>query len=96
LKKLLPLIALFFFTISAALPGFAQTSDEDLKALIKEIKSLKEGQATIQKDIQEIKNLLNTKQLPPKPQDIALSVDGAYFKGDKNAKVTLIEFTDIQ
>jgi protein-disulfide isomerase len=96
LKKLLPLIALFFFTISAALPVFAQTSGEDLKALIKDMKSLKEGQATIQKDIQEIKNLLNTKQAPPKPQDIALSVDGAYFKGDKNAKLTLIEFTDIQ
>ena len=31
----------------------------------------------------------------PSPEAV-LSVDGAPFKGDKNAKLTLVEFTDYQ
>jgi protein-disulfide isomerase len=82
-----------------ALAGFAQPSD-DLRNLRKEVDALKEGQKAIQGDLQEIKNLLRARPTvaapAAPPQEAALSVDGAPFKGEKNAKVTLVDFTDYQ
>lgn len=78
-------------------PGFTQSSEE-LKALRKEIETLKQGQSAIQKELQEIKSLLRgrTATPPPEPQNVVLSVKDDVFKGDKNAKLTLIEFSDYQ
>jgi protein-disulfide isomerase len=96
-KKLATLIVLFGLILFVTKPALSQKSSEDLKAIKKDIQSLKEGQATIQKELREINNLLQTKQAPPaKPQDITLSVEGAHFKGEKTAKVTLVEFSDFQ
>lgn len=75
--------------------GLTQSSEE-LKALRKEIETLKQGQSAIQKELQEIKSLLQGRQAPSIPQDVVLSVDNDPFKGDKNAKLTLIEFSDYQ
>jgi len=97
LKKLVTLTIILGLTLFVTQPALSQKSSEDLKAIKKDIQSLKEGQAAIQKELKEIKNLLQTKQAPPsKPQDIVMSVDSAHFKGEKNAKVTLIEFSDFQ
>ncbi len=97
MKKLAALIVLFGLILLVTQPVLSQKPDEDLKAIKKDIQSLKEGQANIQKELREIKNLLQTKQAQPaKPQDITLSVEGAHFKGEKNAKVTLMEFSDFQ
>ncbi|HXJ83421.1 MAG TPA: hypothetical protein VMS64_32635 [Candidatus Methylomirabilis sp.] len=76
--------------------GGAQTSD--VQALKKEIDGLKEGMTAIQKDLQEIKTLLRARAAgpPPPPQEAMVSIDGAPFKGKKDAKVTLVEFTDYQ
>jgi protein-disulfide isomerase len=80
-------------------PGIAQTSDE-VKALRKDVETLRDGQAAIQRDLQEIKRLLQTR--PPAaaaaapPQEVVLNLDGAPVKGAKSAKVTLVEFTDYQ
>ena len=84
----------------------AQSGDE-LRALGKEVEALKSGQTAIQKDLQEIKSLLQ--RAPPaaapaparpaagaEPSDVVVSIDGAPFKGDKDAKVTVVEFTDYQ
>lgn len=78
-------------------PGFAQPGDE-LKALRKEIETLKEGQATIRKDLEAIKDFLRGRQAVPLPEtpDILLTVAGHPFKGDKHATLTLIEFSDYQ
>jgi protein-disulfide isomerase len=81
--------------------GLAQ-SGGDVQSLKKEIDALKEGQTAIQKDLQEIKNLLRARPVaappapPPPPQEVVVSVDGAPFKGKKDAKVTLVDFTDYQ
>lgn len=80
-------------------PGIAQTSDE-VKALRKDVETLRDGQAAIQRDLQEIKRLLQTR--PPAaaaaapPQEVVLNLDGAPVKGAKSAKVTMVEFTDYQ
>jgi len=86
----------------------AQTSSaqsgDDVRALNKEIEALKAGQTAIQKDVQEIKSLLQgaAAQAPTparagaEPVDLIVSVEGAPSKGEKTAKVTVVEFTDYQ
>ena len=88
----LVLLAVFF-----PQPAFAQ-SGEELKTLRKEIEELKEGQKAIQKELEAIKGLLRARQTrrPPAPTNVVLSVDGAPYKGDKSAKLTLIDFSDYQ
>lgn len=84
----------------AAIPVFAQ-STTDVDAMKKDIQSIKESQQTIQKDLQEIKKLLATRPQqaaagPADPVNVVLDVTGAPFKGDKNAKYTVIEFSEYQ
>ena len=92
LKILLGLIILTLFYTS---PGFTQSSEE-LESLRKEIEALKRGQITIQKELQAIKNLLQRMQTPVPQTRLILSTEGSPFKGDKNSKLTLIEFSDYQ
>jgi len=87
--------------VLGAPPGLTQSSD-DLNNLRKEVETLKEGQKAIQSDLQEIKNLLRSRPTAAAPAapapaaEVTLSVDGAPVKGDKTAKVTLVDFTDYQ
>jgi len=83
-------------TLLSAQPGSAQTSDE-LKGLKKEIETLKEGQKAIQRDLQEIKNVLRARGLLDEvPPNLFIDISGRPFKGDKNAKLTLMEFSEYQ
>lgn len=97
MKKFAALAALAALTFFDIHPGFAQSSQE-LKALRAEIEALKEGQKAMQQDLQEIKTLLRTRPAaaPAAPENPVISVDGAQFKGEKTAKLTLIEFSDFQ
>ena len=78
----------------------AAQSAPDAQALQKEIDVLKAGQQAIQKDLAEIKKLLQNQRAKPsqpapfKPQDV--SIKGAPFLGEADAKLTLVEFTDYQ
>jgi protein-disulfide isomerase len=81
-------------------PGSAQSSDE-LRSLRKEIEAIKEGQNKLQKDVQDIKALLQggragTPSTPSQPVSMVLTLDGDPVKGDRNASVVLVEFTDYQ
>jgi protein-disulfide isomerase len=90
------LIMLFCICIQ---PVFAKSTSDDINALKKEVEALKEGQKAIQKDIQDIKKQLITKQAPPAPpefKEAVIELGDNPFKGDKNAKVTLVEFSDYQ
>ena len=91
------LLGLMLLTLVFPQPAFSQSSEE-LKGLRKELEALKEGQTAIQKDLQEIKTLLRTRPAaaPAEPQNIVLSVADAPFKGEKTAKLTLIDFSDYQ
>nr|BAL54143.1 thiol:disulfide interchange protein DsbA [uncultured Acidobacteriota bacterium] len=73
-------------------------SNPELQALRREIEALREGQARIEKQLQEIRDLLSTILVPrpTAPREIALTVDGAPAKGEKTARVILIEFSDYQ
>ena len=96
-KYVTALFSFIFVSLFSPQPGFTQTSEE-LKALGKEIESLKQGQSAIQKDLEEIKTLLRGRVAtpPPEPQNVVLSVKDDPFKGKKDAKLTLIEFSDYE
>ena len=74
----------------------------DLK---KDVEALKRGQADIQKQLQEIQRLLQTRAAAPapRPRPSAPDVAGVEFrlgdrptKGESTAPLTLVEFTDYQ
>jgi hypothetical protein len=81
-------------TFVLAGPGAAQqTTTDDLK---KEIDSLRTMLQAIQKDLQEIKGLV-TRQ-PPASSAIGAVIDfgNSPIKGERTAKLTLVEFSDYQ
>jgi hypothetical protein len=87
-----PILIILLFTQ----PGFAQTSEE-FRGLKKELDELKQSQMAIQKDLQEIKNLLRSMGvLPEEPKNLFFNIAGKPFTGDKNARLTLIEFSEYQ
>ncbi len=80
--------------------AFAQGSDEDLR---QEIEALKKGQQQIQKDLQEIKQLIKSQPKAAPPPPAGPNVKGKVFdlganpvKGERTAQLTLVEFTDYQ
>jgi protein-disulfide isomerase len=115
MKQLTAVASLAVLTFLNAAPGVAQTSDEfkalredigalkEIQALRREVEGLKEGQRGIEKDLQEIKTLLQNRPsvaaaptAPTIPQNLVFDINGAPVKGKKDAKLTLIEFTDFQ
>jgi protein-disulfide isomerase len=99
MRRLVRLAALAAVTLTLwPQQGIGQPADE-MKALKKEIETLREGQVGIQKELQEIKGLLRARPsaaAPAPPQEVVVSVDGAPFKGERTAKVTVVDFTDYQ
>ena len=99
MKRFMALGVIVILTLFFTHHGFGQTG-EDLKSLREEIKALKEGQTAIQKDLQEIKNLLRTRQAqpqaPPPFKEAVVSIDAGQVKGDKDAKFVMIDFSEYQ
>ena len=96
--KLSPASVVFGLVLSASSFGSAQTADEQMK---KDIEALKEGQQAIQRDLAEIKRLLQTRPAAAAPAPDVLpkepvAITGEPFKGNGTAKVALIEFSDYQ
>jgi hypothetical protein len=90
------ILGVFLIFLLFTQPGLTQPSDE-LKSLKKEIENLKEGQKAIQKDLQEIKNRLQLMGvLPEEPKNVFLNIAGKPIKGNKNARLTLMEFSEYQ
>jgi hypothetical protein len=98
-KKLLAISIIFVMTLVFTQTGCSQTSDE-LKPIIEEMKVLKKRQEDIRKELQEVKKLLQGRAAPRRAaaefKEAIINIAGEPFMGDKNAKVTLIDFTDYQ
>jgi protein-disulfide isomerase len=98
MKRGLVSLILMMFLLALISPVAAKSAD-DINALKKEVEALKEGQKAIQKDIQDIKKQLSTKQTPPAPpafKEAIIDLNDSPFKGKKDAKVTIAEFSDYQ
>lgn len=93
---------LFFLLLTVVLlnPLYAQSDFkvEEPKQLQRQINDLREAQKAIQKDLQEIKILLRGRAAAPNlpPTNLTLRIAASPFRGDENAKLTLIEFSDYQ
>jgi len=88
--------SLILIVLFSAQPGFAQPSDE-VKKLRKEVEELKEDQKAIQKDLQQIKTLLQSQGLlPEEPKNLFLDITGKPLRGNKDARLVLVEFSEYQ
>lgn len=91
---LLPVALLLFSqsTVAQQTSG-QQTSMDELR---KEIETLNENMKTMQKDVQEIKALLQSRVRVGPPQSAVLDLDKRPSRGESTAKLTLVEFLDYQ
>ena len=87
------LLVLLLGLVVAGTVAAQEPSTEDLK---KDIQALQDSLKAIQKDLQEIKGML-ARQVPP-PSGIGVTIDYANSptKGERTAKLTLVEFSDYQ
>ena len=84
--------------------GLTQQANDDVnklrfELLQKDIESLKAGQKAIINELQEMKKLLSARgedRSPVRDINTTLSVADGFSKGDKQATLTLVEFTDYQ
>jgi protein-disulfide isomerase len=78
-------------------PGAAQSGPE-LDDLRRELDALKQGQAAILKELQDLRTLILGAARPARAPraDAVVGVEGARFLGDPRAPVTLVEFSDYQ
>jgi len=81
-----------FFLFAWSAPA-QQTSTEELG---KEIDALNQSMKAMQKDLQEIKTLLQSRVRAAPPQNVVLDLGDRPFRGENNAKLTLVEFSDYQ
>jgi hypothetical protein len=86
--------------VAAWAPAVPAQDREGLKALEREIEALKQGQERLHRDLEEIKGLLRARPpaatAPEEPKNLVLSIDGRPAKGDADARLVLIDFTDYQ
>jgi protein-disulfide isomerase len=87
------LAALFSAAVIATPSAAQQTSNDELK---KDIEELRATLAEIQKDLQEIKGMLARPAAPPSGIGAVIDYGGGAIKGEPTAKVTLLEFSDYQ
>ncbi|HZN02561.1 MAG TPA: hypothetical protein VFD06_03130 [Candidatus Polarisedimenticolia bacterium] len=81
-------------TLALATPGRAQEKSND--DLMKEMESLRQMLQAIQKDLQEVKGMLARQAPAPSGIGVVLDLGKAPVKGEKTAKLTLVEFSDYQ
>jgi hypothetical protein len=88
-----------------AAPAAGQQQGNDLRGLRQEIEALRQEQAKLRTEIQALRELLQREraaaprrqpQAQVSPDSIVLTLGDGPMKGDRNAKLVLVEFTDYQ
>ena len=98
-RRFLPLIVVLGLgaVFVAGVYSFGRQNQRDVGSIRKEIEMLNAGQAAIRKDMGDIRDLLRRQpSQAAAPREIELTLGDAPFKGNANATVTLVEFTDYE
>jgi protein-disulfide isomerase len=67
----------------------------EVRQLRKEVEELKEGQRAIEQELQELKELLVADRAAhPSSKRYSMNVEGLPFIGERNARLTVVEFSD--
>jgi protein-disulfide isomerase len=82
----------------------ARAQESETESLRKRVQSLELRQRQLEAEVQELKRLLGARQATPPPATApgapvpaqAMSIAGAPFKGNRNAPLTVIEFSDYE
>ncbi len=97
LLLILPLSVLLFAPVLSAQQQQSstqqQTTMEDLK---KQLQALTQAVTAMQKDIQDIKSMLQSRAPSGPPEVVTLDLANYPFRGSNTAKLTLVEFSDYQ
>ena len=88
--------AVFFRCFAPGLLLAQAQSSQPVNDLTKEIVILKKGQAQIRSQVAEIKRLLQNRSTAAPFEEFVLDLEGRPFKGNRTAKLTLVEFLDFQ
>ena len=90
------IVAMAALLVAAAAPPSSAQSTE-LSTLRTDVEKLKKDLEGVQRDLQEIKNLLRRAgAMPEEFKSFTLGTGNGPFKGARDARVTLVEFTDYQ
>jgi protein-disulfide isomerase len=91
-----PALLIFACALVALVPSVAAAqTPAQMEALQQEVQALRESQKKLETEIETIKKRVvdrHTSQV----QDVVVSIEGRPFKGDRAAKVTVVEFSDYQ
>jgi protein-disulfide isomerase len=93
-RRFLGLTAILAFMLTAAVA--AQPEQPSSADIAKELAALKASVTAMQKDLQEIKTLILSRPAAGPPASVVLDLGSNETKGDPNAKLTLVEFSDYQ
>ncbi len=94
ITKIFPLVLLL---LGVRIPAAFSQSSAELKGLSRDIDAVRDGVKVIQNELAEIKKLLQQQPAEPQPfREATINIDGAPFLGEKNARVTMVEFSDYQ
>jgi protein-disulfide isomerase len=103
-KKFLSVIpGIILLMLFCAPSSFAQQKEGQSNEELKTLEAIKEGQTAIQKQLQQIIELLKARPVAGQPapagpdlSTITMDLKGEPVKGDKNARIVVIEFSDYQ
>jgi len=90
-------VVVFMFVTQLSF-GQRRPTSEELQLLRKDVDTIKANQADIEKSVRELKDLARSGQPAPPltPENILLAIDDDPVKGDRKARLVLIEFSDFQ
>jgi hypothetical protein len=82
--------------VSAALAGPAVAQQASTEELKRSIDSLRDGIGVLQSEIQDIKSILAGQLPPPSGVNVLIDIASNPVKGEREARLTLIEVSDYQ
>ena len=82
--------------LGTALAGTAAAQETSTDELKKNIQAIQESLKAMQKDLQEIKGMLARQAPPPSGIGAVIDYGSSPSKGERTAKLTLVEFSDYQ